>query len=223
MIEIGGKKVSAIKWNGKNVKKIATTDGKVIWQKSYFPDRYKECEYIENTNKAFINTEVQGGSNCAYEITFLMRNAQTVKYPQIITNKDSPSFAKICLVANKIQLQYPNEKINIGEKEEKISVVANSKEYIVNGKTTAKEASISWGDYDVYLLSENPLSAPPTAITLYCRACIYMCKMYTDDVLVRDFVPVYKISSSEYGLYDKVNQKFYGSANDNKFTGKIIE
>lgn len=186
------------------------------------PPYIKQCEYIENTNQAFINTEVQGGSNCAYEITFLMRNSQSVAYPQIITNEDQPSFPKICFVDDSIQIQYPTENISILEKKEQIiSVVVNSNEYIVNGRTIAKEASISWGDYDVYLLSENPLCTPP-ATTLYCQARIYMCKMYTDDVLVRDFIPVYNTQTSEYGMWDKVNQEFYGSANGSKFTGVLL-
>lgn len=194
---------------------------RLMMAKQDIPPYIKQCEYIENTNQAFINTGVHGGSNCAYEITFLMRNEQSVQYPQIITSEDHPSFAKICFVNYDIQLQYPRENFTIGKKEEKISVVTNSKEYIVNGKTTAKEASISWGDYDVYLLSENPLSAPP-ASTLYCKACIYMCKMYTDDVLVRDFIPVYNTQTSEYGMWDKVNREFYGSANGGKFTGVLL-
>ena len=185
------------------------------------PPYIKQCEYIENRNQAFINTKVQGGSNCAYEITFLIRNSQSVPYPQIITNKDRPSFPKICF-DNRILIQYPGEIISILEgKEQIISVVVNSNEYIVNGRTIAKEASISWGDYDVYLLSENPLCTPPKS-TLYCKACIYMCKMYTDDVLVRDFIPVYNTLTSEYGMWDKVNQEFYGSANDSKFTGVLL-
>lgn len=52
---------------------------------------------------------------------------------------------------------------------------------------------------------------------------IYYVKVKEGETLVRDYVPVYNISTSEYGLFDKVNQKFYGSANNNKFTGKLKE
>ena len=49
----------------------------------------------------------------------------------------------------------------------------------------------------------------------------YYCKMWNNDVLVRDFIPVYKVDTSEYGLWDKVNHRFYKSGNSNKFGGKI--
>lgn len=41
MLKIGGKKIKAISWDDKDVKKITTTDGKIIWQKSSLPDGYK--------------------------------------------------------------------------------------------------------------------------------------------------------------------------------------
>ena len=46
----------------------------------------------------------------------------------------------------------------------------------------------------------------------------YSVKMYIDDVLVRDFVPS-KLNYSQYGLYDKVEGKFYGNMGTGEFTG----
>ena len=103
---------------------------RLMMAKQDIPPYIKQCEYIENANQAFINTEVQGGGNCAYEITFLMRNSQSVGYPQIITNNDNPSFAKICFSDGGIQIQYPTRHFYIlANKGEKISVVVNSNEF----------------------------------------------------------------------------------------------
>jgi hypothetical protein len=52
---------------------------------------------------------------------------------------------------------------------------------------------------------------------------IYYAKIYsTDNGLERDFIPVYKKDTEEYGLWDKIGRKFYGSANGNKFTGNLL-
>ncbi len=45
---------------------------------------------------------------------------------------------------------------------------------------------------------------------------IYSCKIYSDSVLIRQFVPC-KNSSGEVGLYDEVNDVFYGNAGTGVF------
>ena len=51
---------------------------------------------------------------------------------------------------------------------------------------------------------------------------IYSCQIYDYETLIRDFVPV-KNSANVYGLYDKVNKKFYPSSNKSyNFTGGLI-
>ena len=41
---------------------------------------------------------------------------------------------------------------------------------------------------------------------------LYGCQIYSGETAVRDFVPALKEATGEYGLYDVVNDKFYGSA-----------
>lgn len=52
-----------------------------------------------------------------------------------------------------------------------------------------------------------------------CKAKIYSCKIYENNILVRDFIPMYQISTDTYGLWDRVNEEFYTSPNGVKFTG----
>lgn len=46
---------------------------------------------------------------------------------------------------------------------------------------------------------------------------IYFCKIYDNDVLVRDYIPARQ--NGIFGLWDKVEKKFYGSASNTQFTG----
>lgn len=46
---------------------------------------------------------------------------------------------------------------------------------------------------------------------------IYGFRLYDDGTLIRNMFPVYKKSTSEYGMYDYANGVFYGSANANPF------
>ena len=47
---------------------------------------------------------------------------------------------------------------------------------------------------------------------------MYYCKIYDNDILVRDFVPCINVEG-EYGLYDFVNSQFYGNVGTGSFTG----
>ena len=51
---------------------------------------------------------------------------------------------------------------------------------------------------------------------------MYYAKIYDDDVLVRDFIPVQRVSDQEYGMYDRITGTFYGSVSAGKFTGSPI-
>lgn len=58
-----------------------------------------------------------------------------------------------------------------------------------------------------------------SAVDRWSIAKLYSCKMYNNDTLVRDFVPVKRISDNVYGLWDKVNKVFYKNAGTGAFTG----
>ena len=47
---------------------------------------------------------------------------------------------------------------------------------------------------------------------------LYSCKIYDDDLLTRNFVPV-KNDSDQVGLYDLIEEKFYANAGTGAFTG----
>lgn len=53
----------------------------------------------------------------------------------------------------------------------------------------------------------------------YSQAKLYFMKIYDNDVLVRDFVPVYHVFREVYGLYDKVNDVFYTNKGSGTFAG----
>lgn len=48
---------------------------------------------------------------------------------------------------------------------------------------------------------------------------VYSAKIYKNGTLVRDYIPVYRKSDKEIGMYDKVNGKFYENAGSGDFIG----
>lgn len=51
----------------------------------------------------------------------------------------------------------------------------------------------------------------------YSTAIMYSCKIYESGVLVRDLIPCYQISTGKIGLYDLINDVFYGNAGTEEF------
>lgn len=47
---------------------------------------------------------------------------------------------------------------------------------------------------------------------------VYSCKMYSDNTLIRDFIPCYRNSDNEIGLYDLVTDTFYTNSGTGTFT-----
>ena len=48
---------------------------------------------------------------------------------------------------------------------------------------------------------------------------IYYCKIYQNNALVRDLIPVIRNSDNVIGLYDTVNKKFYTNSGTGTFAG----
>ena len=46
---------------------------------------------------------------------------------------------------------------------------------------------------------------------------VYTCKIWDNDVLVRDFIPVKRIGDGEVGMFDAVNRVFYANAGTGEF------
>lgn len=67
-----------------------------------------------------------------------------------------------------------------------------------------------WQDENELLLFGCPEGQDASAI-------LYYCKIWEDDVLVRDFVPCYRKSDGAVGVFDKVENKFYENAGNVAF------
>ena len=50
---------------------------------------------------------------------------------------------------------------------------------------------------------------------------IYYCRIYDDNILVRNFIPILRKSDNEIGMLDLVEGKFYGNAGTGKFTANL--
>lgn len=79
-----------------------------------------------------------------------------------------------------------------------------------------------------YSLSNSAFTTEPTPIVLFAdnkanniiehsKIRIFDCKMYDNDILVRDFIPCYRKADGKTGMYDIVNNKFCPNSGTGEF------
>lgn len=198
-------------------------------------DDFVRVEYIENTSNAYIDTGYKNGAS-AWSID------ATISFNQIKTcflygGRGSSStrylqYAK--LVGDNFSTSVHMTTVTDTE-----NPVVVDKKYHLNG--SVKSLTIDYKDIDeatqeevdktftitnggVYVSNRQPI---------YIFACygvisvannfngkLYGFKLYNaSGTLVRDFIPMYQISTDTYGLWDRVEEKFYTSPNGVKFNG----
>lgn len=94
--------------------------------------------------------------------------------------------------------------------------LANDQYKLNNEIITAEKAPTTVGS--LFVFAYNSAGIPATLAS----AKLYSFKIYESNVLVRDYIPVYNKVTSEYGLYDTINHKFYKGQGANKLTGAAV-
>ena len=192
-------------YNKKNTEQLIAGIEKVA-----LPAEYQQVEYIESTGTQYIDTGVF---------------AQTEKY-KIIYDMEISEKVSGYIGANGI-LQI---KVNSGIyyiSRNSTSISTNSRRTVIsegeikNGtitKLTIDDTTISeswnssyYGKILLFALGDDQRVYNNTKLS---DIKIYGCKIYENDILVRDFIPCKRKSDNKPGLFDLVENKFYTNQGD---------
>lgn len=187
------------------------------------PSEYQQVEYIQSsgtqyidtnktlttttsltTNIAFTSTQLSqvnglwGGSNNNYRLQFGINNN---------------SYFWIGIGNN----QYTTTT-STNTNKHTFDIDLLNKQYGIDGNLiTVSTISTSDVTSNIYLFAFNraDLSIP----YYYCYQKVYSCKIYDNNILVRNFIPCYRKLDNEIGMYDTVNGVFY----TNQGTGTFVK
>ena len=212
-----------------------SSSGSTLPDRWSLPKEYQEVEYIASGDGQIIDTGIDGADARKIECTFATLSPLSSQYitGARYTNIVSPTimFALNGSSSNRYFNGYYNGTIlsattiqrtsgvityaslEVGEVENGERLVT----YYINDGTneetvtdTVPNLTITGGNVFMFGIR--------TTNTLNCR--IYEEKIYTEEGLARHFIPCYKKSNNEIGMYDIVNGQFYGSAIDTPFSVK---
>ena len=195
---------------------------------------FVRVEYIENSNLAYINTNFSISTNVGYSIDavitissakagYLIGKSGGNPYNASIGITATPNFKTFC---NRTTVNYTDYTAELNKKYHLTGSPKNlTVEYEDIDEETQETVTKSFSfTNDGSIVNSKQLSIfniigyVNTSNAFYGR--IYSFKLYNQSgTLVRDFIPMYQISTDTYGLWDRVNEEFYSSANSYKFTG----
>lgn len=215
-MNLGG--IAAIRIPEGGVKSVSV-GGKLLWQKPV-SESYTELAYIESTGTQYIDTGIIGRSGIEiyldYEFTQITTTAQTVwgainneTDTRIYVGHTRGLFGYGVAYATKLSpdagTRYKmHAKLYKGDQ----TITVNGKK--VNGGVV----NVAYNtELSTYLFALNSARKPSS----YCYAKIYSCRILTDGVPVRDFVPCRRNSDGAVGMYDRVSDAFFGNLGTGEF------
>lgn len=185
------------------------------------PSAYQEVEFIKGTGTQWIDTGFTPNQSTKIEMVAVaesVANEQAFFYGAAGVGYTDNAFE--AYTYNGIDVNYDGQYRLFG------TLAANKKLTIVHDKNSA---SVTVEDGGTFTTSFNTatFNAPRSMGLLATRRnsgalvspplAIYSAKIWNNDILVRDFVPCYRIADSVIGLYDLENGVFYTNAGTGTF------
>ena len=179
---------------------------------SELPSGYKRLEFIKNTSAAYIDTGVKPNSTLSIEAKGYTPVSATlfrtpVEFDSMGFNVGLGVDAYTFIAGRYFELRrthaygYRVFHLKFGNYYIKDLDTGN----IASG-TTYDDSNIGSKSYNIYI-SMNVRSDTP-------NFSLYLFKIWDNGKLIRDFIPARRLSDNKVGMYDKVEGKFYASAND---------
>ena len=191
------------------------------------PNEYQEVEYIESTGTQYIDTGVAptNKTNIKLDIEFI--SGESNSWIPLIAERtkvsDYSGFSAMFGIwinsnTKEIALNYVDTDTAAitGTNGDGRHIYSNTENKFYLDNTLIKTLSTSsfTSTINLYVFALNELFIGSTNIeTRNCTAKLYELKIYDDNILIRDFVPCYRKSDNEIGMYDLVSNQFYTNVN----------
>ncbi len=192
-------------------------------------DDFVEVEYIENTSNAYIDTLIKGSNKISIQLKYIFKKNsgdtnsgfifgsrvtnQNQEYGIINSYVSQFRFGNNASLPNFIANEDTLVTLDNTENHYEMKILDSSNNLLHTLTTTNNTFS---NNLNLYIFGMNNNGS---LLAFNSTTKLYSCKIYENDVLVRDFIPVLQVSTRRYGLWDKVEGKFYTSPNGIEFSG----
>lgn len=186
---------------------------------STLPSDYTALEYIQSTGTQYIDTGVPGDSDVRVAIEFDLLEIGSSTACIFGAQKDNDSRYVLCTTSSgTFRSDYGSEYIAGAAVEAGTHYLADKNRNnckINDGAIACAQATFS-GNSNIYLCARSYTTLSQSAIKLY------KCRIFKNNVPVRDFVPC-RNASGVTGLWDNLEKQFYANAGTGEFRDNLIE
>ena len=194
------------------------------------PSAYQEVEYIQSSGTQWIDTLYNAKLTTKFEFKMKYTTLADSKYlfgnqydasglaTAIFVGGGSPPPAIYRCFGNVYDFTATGVSSTTNDLE--ITFDVQNKSLIINGITISMSSATATNNANTSCLifsASDSRSAYPASTRCSSSRCYYF-NIYENNVLVRQFVPCYRKSDNEAGLYDLVNDVFYTNQGSGSFT-----
>ena len=186
------------------------------------PNEYQEVEYIESSGTQYIDTGFIPDYTNGYQIEVdFAPNKLGYRYSMLSGYDEQNALCLEITTSNQGRIYCYNGAVGVY-----IGTVTTQKNtfrvkfknsvftYSVNDSSNSTSySSAATVNESLYMFMDRQLRYSTFSQPLK----IYTCKLYNNDVLVRNFIPCYRKSDNEIGLYDLVSNTFFTNAGTGNF------
>lgn len=181
-------------------------------------EEYTKLDYIQSNGNQYINTNIIPTGNTKISIDFQMVN-QSTNQQGIIGSRNGAN-SRLTLFTGKstsaLQADYSTYGTLAKETENISSLNLNNRNTIelsnalvINGTKIKEVSATTFANtaYPLYLFANNNTGSVQLPATMK----LYSCKIYKNNILVRDYIPVKRNLDNMIGLFESCENKFYCS------------
>ena len=177
-------------------------------KKGRLPSEYQEVEYLESSGTQYIDTGVNGNEETKVLIRFSSQEnfcaifgaqANQIGLTLNFGAQNNTRFGNVSMVG-----------YNGCMDGQAHTIILDKNGFLDNGIVKWMPTLNSFNTANLYLFRANG-----AATTRQNK--IYMCDLYDEGVIVKQFIPCYRKSDNEPGMYDLVNDVFYTNAGSGSF------
>lgn len=196
------------------------------WQENGLPAGYAFAEYIQSSGAQYIDTGFIPNHNTrvVMDCTLYQSGANACFFCSRSTGSGTAAdnFTLFVVSGPSYRWDYYGASVNASGMHNygtRLTIDANNNIATVGDYTITADTSTSSSVMNLILFaSASGTKASYTSLANYATVQLYSCQIYDNETLVRDYVPCTN-AYGVYGLWDKVNSKFYKNKGSGSFTG----
>lgn len=213
-----------IDYNG-HIVKIVDNNGEIVKEygviiKFTLPSEYVQLKYIESTGTQYIDLNLTTSIDTKFTVDYAV-----TKYSGAIIGSYANTYQGYTLITNSAgELQFRGYANTIGKTGVVLPTNTRYTDTLSYGNLIhASNEYKGTADYSGSELTNTYLFARLNNgnFDLFSSIKLYGCKIYEDEILVRDLIPCYRKADNEIGMYDMVEGIFYTNSGTGEFKCEI--